>query len=170
YTISVRHVPNGVVSTWLNSPDCKGHQVRLSPPAGEFVLPEKNDAPIAFICAGIGITPMIGMIESLAAQSGLPAVNVIQIAHSETAAPFSGKLNSLAKEAKNPITLHTRLTSVEGRPDAAWVAARIPEKAICYLCGPTGFMRDMIQDLSKAGIPADRLRYETFGPDTGVTD
>jgi len=28
----------------------------------------------------------------------------------------------------------------------------------------------MIQGLSKAGIPADRLRYETFGPDTSVTD
>ena len=170
YTISVRHVPNGVVSTWLNSSECKGHQVRLSPPAGEFVLPQKSDTPLAFICAGIGMTPMIGMIESLAAQATSPTVSIIQIAHSETAAPFSGKLSSLAKEAKSPITLHTRLTSVDGRPDAAWIADRIPENATCYLCGPTGFMRDMIQGLSKAGIPADRLRYETFGPDTGVTD
>ncbi|UMM09360.1 FAD-binding oxidoreductase [Gluconobacter frateurii] len=169
YTISVRHVPNGVVSTWLNSADSVGHQIRLSPPAGEFVLPEKIETPITFICAGIGITPMIGMIESLAEKTDATPVSVIQIAHSAEAAPFSKKLRELADASEN-ISLHTRLTSVEGRPDANWITSHIPENAACYLCGPTGFMREMVQSLPKAGVPVERLRYETFGPDTGVTD
>ncbi|QEH95646.1 FAD-binding oxidoreductase [Gluconobacter thailandicus] len=169
YTISVRHVPNGVVSTWLNSTDSVGHQVRLSPPAGEFVLLEKIENPIAFICAGIGITPMIGMIEFLAEKSERTPVSVIQIAHSTETAPFSRKLRKLADAAGN-ISLHTRLTSVDGRPDAGWITSHLPENVACYLCGPTGFMREMVQSLPKAGIPAERLRYETFGPDTGVTD
>lgn len=169
YTISVRHVPNGVVSTWLNSTDSVGHQVRLSPPAGEFVLPKKIENPIAFICAGIGITPMIGMIEFLAEKSERTPVSVIQIAHSTETAPFSRKLRKLADAAGN-ISLHTRLTSVDGRPDAGWITSHLPENVACYLCGPTGFMREMVQSLPKAGIPAERLRYETFGPDTGVTD
>lgn len=169
YTISVRHVPNGIVSTWLNSADSVGHEVRLSPPAGEFVLPEKIETPVAFICAGIGITPMIGMIESLAEKSDAVPVSVIQIAHSAEAAPFSSKLRELT-DASGNISLYTRLTSVDGRPDADWIASHLPENAACYLCGPTGFMREMVQSLPKAGIPAERLRYETFGPDTGVTD
>ena len=169
YTISVRHVPNGVVSTWLNNADSVGHEVRLSPPSGAFILPEKIENPIAFICAGIGITPMIGMIESLAAKSDAVPVSVIQIAHSAEAAPFSKKLRELADTSEN-ISLHTRLTSVDGRPDADWITSHLPENAACYLCGPTGFMREMVQSLLKAGIPIERLRYETFGPDTGVTD
>ncbi|KXV54807.1 dihydropteridine reductase, partial [Gluconobacter japonicus] len=169
YTISVRHVPNGIVSTWLNSADSVGHEVRLSPPAGEFVLPEKIETPVAFICAGIGITPMIGMIESLAEKSDAIPVSVIQIAHSAEAAPFSSKLRELT-DASGNISLYTRLTSVDGRPDADWIASHLPKNAACYLCGPTGFMREMVQSLPKAGIPAERLRYETFGPDTGVTD
>ncbi|MBS1049959.1 NO-inducible flavohemoprotein [Gluconobacter japonicus] len=169
YTISVRHVSNGIVSTWLNSADSVGHEVRLSPPAGEFVLPEKIETPVAFICAGIGITPMIGMIESLAEKSDAVPVSVIQIAHSAEAAPFSNKLRELADASEN-ISLYTRLTSLDGRPDADWIASHLPENAACYLCGPTGFMREMVQSLPKAGIPAERLRYETFGPDTGVTD
>jgi len=28
----------------------------------------------------------------------------------------------------------------------------------------------MVQGLPGAGVPSNRLRYETFGPDTGVTD
>jgi len=169
YTISVRHVQNGVVSTWLNSADSVGHQVRLSPPTGEFVLPEKIETPIVFICAGIGITPMIGMIESLAEKTDAAPVSVIQIAHSAEEAPFSKKLRELSDASEN-ISLHTRLTSVEGRPDANWITSHIPENAACYLCGPTGFMREMVQSLPKAGVPVERLRYETFGPDTGVTD
>jgi len=169
YTISVRHVPNGVVSTWLNSADSVGHEIRLSPPAGGFVLPEKIETPVTFICAGIGITPMIGMIESLAGKTDATPVSVIQIAHSAEAAPFSKKLRELADTSGN-ISLHTRLTSVDGRPDAHWITSHIPENAACYLCGPTSFMREMVQSLPIAGVPVERLRYETFGPDTGVTD
>ncbi|GAC86583.1 flavohemoprotein [Gluconobacter thailandicus F149-1 = NBRC 100600] len=169
YTISVRHVPNGVASAWLNSADSVGHEIRLSPPAGEFVLPEKIETPVAFICAGIGITPMIGMIASLSARTNTTPVSVIQIAHSKEAAPFAKKLSELT-DASGNITLHTRLTSIDGRPDAGWITSHLPKNAACYLCGPTGFMREMVQSLPKAGIPAERLRYETFGPDTGVTD
>ena len=158
------------MSSWLNSQSCEGHEVRLSPPAGNFVLPEHSDTPVAFVFAGIGATPMIGMIEELAARPHGPAVSIVQIAHSSEAAPFAGRLAEIVRNSGGRITIDTRLTSVEGRPDAAWIASRIPHSATIYLCGPVGFMRDTIQGLSEAGIPADHLRYETFGPDTGVTD
>ncbi|MBS1055003.1 globin domain-containing protein [Gluconobacter kondonii] len=170
YAISVRHVQDGVVSSWLNSHDCEGHEVRLSPPAGNFILPEHFDAPVAFVFAGIGATPMIGMIEDLAARSHGPAVSIVQIAHSVDAAPFSGRLEDIVRKSGGRITLGRRLTSIDGRPDAEWIASHIPHNATIYLCGPVDFMRDTIQGLLKIGISTERLRYETFGPDTGVTD
>lgn len=170
YTISVRHVQDGTVSSWLNSQSCEGHEVRLSPPAGNFILPEHFDTSVAFVFAGIGATPMIGMIEDLAARPQAPAVSIVQIAHSRETAPFATRLAEIVRNSGGRITLDTRLTSIDGRPDAEWIATRIPHSATIYLCGPVGFMRDTIQGLSKTGIPADHLRYETFGPDTGVTD
>ncbi|MEV8436067.1 hypothetical protein AB0425_01725 [Actinosynnema sp. NPDC051121] len=33
-----------------------------------------------------------------------------------------------------------------------------------YLCGPVPFMRDVRAGLMRRGLPADRIRYEVFGP------
>jgi len=32
-----------------------------------------------------------------------------------------------------------------------------------YLCGPEGFMRDMVKGLMSRGVPKDQIRYEFFG-------
>ncbi|MFT8490490.1 MAG: globin domain-containing protein [Gluconobacter oxydans] len=170
YRISVRHVPNGAVSGWLNSGKCEGMEVLLSPPAGNFVLPEKVEGPLAFVCAGIGITPMIGMLEALTQPGVTTPVHVVQIAHSVETAPFAERLAELSHNSAGRIRVVTRLTEKDGRPTAAWVAEQLPGGVSTYLCGPTGFMRDMVHGLPAAGVPAERLRYETFGPDTGVTD
>ncbi|GBR51607.1 globin domain-containing protein [Gluconobacter sphaericus] len=170
YRISVRHVPNGIVSGWLNSTACVGTELLLSPPAGNFVLQEKIEGPLGFICAGIGITPMIGMLETLAGPDVTTPVHVVQIAHSSETAPFMARLAELSHNTAGRIQVVTRLTSENGHPTAAWVAEQLPNGVSAYLCGPTGFMRDMVQGLPGAGVPSNRLRYETFGPDTGVTD
>lgn len=170
YRISVRHVPNGAVSGWLNSGNCEGKEVLLSPPAGNFVLPEKAEGPLAFVCAGIGITPVIGMLEALARPDVTTPVYVVQISHSAETAPFAERLAELSRSSAGRIRVATCLTATEGRPTAAWVAGHLPGGVSTYLCGPTGFMRDMVHGLPDAGIAAARLRYETFGPDTGVTD
>lgn len=40
-----------------------------------------------------------------------------------------------------------------------------PENATVFLCGPLPFMRDVRTQLLGAGIPAQHIRYEVFGPD-----
>ncbi|BFO18569.1 hypothetical protein SHKM778_49570 [Streptomyces sp. KM77-8] len=41
----------------------------------------------------------------------------------------------------------------------------LPENATVFLCGPLPFMRDIRTRLLAAGVPAQRIRYEVFGPD-----
>lgn len=41
----------------------------------------------------------------------------------------------------------------------------LPENATVFLCGPLPFMRDVRGQLLRAGVPAQRIRYEVFGPD-----
>ena len=169
YRISVRHVEGGIVSSWLNSADCVQHVVRLSPPAGNFTLPADRSAPVTLLCAGIGITPFLPMLELIAEDPSGAPVTLVQIAHSAQAIPFAERIAELSAASNGRIRVETRLTASEGRPCATWAASFVPQGASCYVCGPAGFMRDMITGLQKAGIPAERLRYETFGPDTGLT-
>ncbi|EHH67973.1 globin domain-containing protein [Gluconobacter morbifer] len=170
YRITARHIPNGAVSTWLNSDQCPGTPVLLSPPAGDFTLPEKLNGPIAFVAAGIGITPFIPMLDVLSRPENTTPVQIVQVAHSSATAPFARELAEVARNSDGRIRLTTRLTEKDGHPDAVWVAQQIPAEATVYICGPLGFMRDIVNGLPKAGIATNRLRYETFGPDTGVTD
>ena len=39
------------------------------------------------------------------------------------------------------------------------------KEADVYLCGPLGFMREQWKNLLTAGVPADRLHREVFGPE-----
>lgn len=41
----------------------------------------------------------------------------------------------------------------------------VPDDADAYLCGPVAFMQAIRADLQTRGVPADRIRYEVFGPD-----
>ena len=48
---------------------------------------------------------------------------------------------------------------------AEWLVTHTPrESAIYYLCGPKPFLAALANGLVAAGIPAERVRYEFFGP------
>jgi nitric oxide dioxygenase len=41
----------------------------------------------------------------------------------------------------------------------------LPENPTAFLCGPIPFIRDIRGRLLGSGVPAQRIRYEVFGPD-----
>lgn len=52
-----------------------------------------------------------------------------------------------------------------GRISGAWLSQQTPiQEADYYLCGPRPFLRALVSDLRDAGVPADRIHYEFFGP------
>lgn len=53
----------------------------------------------------------------------------------------------------------------KGLVTAAWLIANTPHtKATYYLCGPAPFLASLSDGLHRAGVPAERVRFETFGP------
>jgi nitric oxide dioxygenase len=58
-----------------------------------------------------------------------------------------------------------RTHDVTGFITTDWLAAHTPlDQADFYLCGPKPFLRAFVSGLAKAGVPADRIHYEVFGP------
>ncbi len=46
-----------------------------------------------------------------------------------------------------------------------WLRGNTPlAEADVYLCGPKPFLRAFVPGLARAGVPADRIHYEFFGP------
>ena len=180
YRLTIRHKPDGRVSGALNTYDLDRIQLWAAQPQGKFVL-LNHQAPIVLISAGVGITPMIAMLDSIVAgvASGSDPVPVLFVHSTQNSQSllFGDALQTLEKE--HPwLTLRISFTQAgaedkrhplnhrQHRPDARFVAGLITDsEASFYLCGPTTFIVDLRDGLVKQGIPDDRIFYELFNDD-----
>jgi nitric oxide dioxygenase len=147
--ITVRRVAGGAVSNFLHDHVHADDTLLVGPPAGEVTL-EHGSRPVVLISAGIGITPMLSMLDHIAATQ--PARTVVAV-HAEHSPDRHAHRAEYARF--QPMTWY-------GRVDADLIP--LPPNAIAYLCGPVGFMRDLRAALLRRGVPADDIRYEVFGP------
>ncbi len=79
WEITVRHLQNGVISTYLFEQIQVGMVFQVAPPRGDCVLPPTTsvESKLVFIAGGSGITPFCSMIRTLAL---LPASRRPQVA------------------------------------------------------------------------------------------
>ncbi|MFJ2952876.1 globin domain-containing protein [Streptomyces sp. NPDC087226] len=163
--------PDGEVSTWLHSHARAGDTLRVSLPFGDLILPD-GDGPIVLASAGIGVTPMLSMLDHLARTSSSRQVTVLHAdrspAHHAHHAEHTGLVSRLPGAALHlwyesgagELALpHAR----DGRADLSDLP--LPEDATAYLCGPLPFMRAVRSGLLDKGLHPARIHYEVFGPD-----
>ncbi|GGW62620.1 globin domain-containing protein [Streptomyces xantholiticus] len=161
--------PEGEVSSWLHEHARAGDVLTVSAPFGDLVLPE-GDGPLLLASAGIGTTPMLSMLDHLAAQGTARSVIVVHAdrtpadhAHREeqrrlVQALPDGRLHLWYEEPGESAP-----QARAGRADVS--ALNLPEGLTAYLCGPLPFMRAVRSDLLRRGLPAQAVHYEVFGPD-----
>src|SRR5690606_12289796 len=66
---TVKLEPGGVLSNWLfERRPGDFHSIRVTPPRGTFLIDVARTEPIVFFAAGIGITPAMAVVRTLAAQ------------------------------------------------------------------------------------------------------
>ncbi len=69
YRIAVKREPQGKASNFLHDTVQEGDTLSLAPPYGDFFLDVKAETPIALISGGVGVTPMLAMLNSLKMQN-----------------------------------------------------------------------------------------------------
>jgi nitric oxide dioxygenase len=181
YRISVKRearpgVPPGLASCWLHDHAGPGTVLKVAPPAGEFFLDEKDDGPVVLLSGGVGLTPMMSMLESIVRAGNGRPVWYVHGAENGRVHAMGKHARELAGKAAN-VTVRTfyhvpDAGDVAGRDhdevgliSADWLACHTPkEEATYYLCGPRPFLRAMVGGLARAGVPLGRIRYEFFGP------
>ncbi|MGI5134168.1 MULTISPECIES: globin domain-containing protein [unclassified Streptomyces] len=159
----------GEVSNWLHRNAAPGDILSVSLPAGDLVLPE-GDHPLLLASAGIGITPMLTMLDHLAVTGSTRQVAVVHADRTPAHHPHRDEQRQLV-DALPDAKLHLWYQEPgDQAPDALPGNADVttlehPDNVSVYMCGPLPFMRAVRGDLLRSGVPAENIHYEVFGPD-----
>lgn len=169
YRISVKK--DGLVSRHLHALHV-GDRMSFFPPVGDFTLDETSERPLVCIAGGIGITPMVPMIEKTLKDSTRP-VYLIHTAKSRAATAFHDHFGALFDRYPGRLTLCYHFTQQPsgprrrlGKDDLVRVMPADPE---VYFVGPRSFLKDMKHLLvSEMHIPAAQCHFEFFGPASDI--
>jgi 3-ketosteroid 9alpha-monooxygenase subunit B len=162
--VTVKRVPGGVVSNWMNDVLAAGDEIEVTPPAGVFRL-GAGDADVVAFSGGSGITPVLSLVKTALATT-TRRVRLLYANRDLESIIFRGVLDDLA--ARHPERLHVvhHLDVDAGFVDAdvvrAFVGATVD--ADFYVCGPGPFMDVVELGLLAGGVAADRVNIERFTP------
>ncbi|WP_235738894.1 ferredoxin reductase [Nocardioides alcanivorans] len=173
-SITVKAVPDGVVSNHLVHQSRPGTLVHLEQASGDFVLPPLTGAQkFLFITAGSGVTPVIGMLRNLfpVTDSGVVHthddldITVVHVAPSEPDSIFIANLRELAEDGA--INLVARYDDVHGVLDVDDLESLVPDlgERSTYACGPGGLLDALGAHHEARGL---ELFTEQFRPVTLV--
>ncbi|WP_395576492.1 globin domain-containing protein [Streptomyces sp. BK79] len=161
--------PDGEVSSWLHAHAREGDVLTVSEPFGDLAL-ERGDSPLLLASAGIGVTPMLSVLDHLATTGDSRPVTVVHAdrspadhahrqEHLDLVRALPGARLHLWYEEPGDQAPHASA----GRADLTGLD--LPAGLTAYLCGPLPFMRAVRGDLLRRSVPAEAVHYEVFGPD-----
>jgi nitric oxide dioxygenase len=159
--------PAGEVSNWLTTHVTVGDNLAITLPFGDLTLDTAASTPAVHISAGIGITPMIGILEYLAAGTAQRQVLVAHADRNPDTHPLRTVQRDLVDALPNAdLELWYEQPSGDSRTGTLTVSALdLPAEADIYLCGGAGFLQSVRAQLTAAGVPLTRVHFELFSPD-----
>ncbi|KAI0820164.1 globin-like protein [Trametes gibbosa] len=184
FRISVKREPGAVpahpgwISNLLHTMVSEGDTLDVAFPFGEFFL-DASPAPVVLLSAGVGLTPLLAMLNTLANADGQREVSWVQAVRNERVHAFAAHVRGV-REA-HPCRVRTHIfysepgaEAVEGRDydsRGRLVLESVPKDVLrldaadaqYYVCGPEGFMADMIEGLKARGVEESRIHAEVFG-------
>lgn len=183
YRISVKRalpppnssLPAGCASSFLHDQIAVGDTLQVRAPSGHFHIDQSND-PIVLIGGGIGITPMLSILNwCLAEQPGREVWlfygvrdrrELIMASHLEALADCNPNFH-LRFCLSNPMPSEAcgQAHQVSGRVDVALLRMQLPLKPFhYYICGPSPMMESLVPALEAWGVPDSHIHFEAFGP------
>ena len=183
YRISVKAMPAngsenppGRVSNFVNKILMEGDRVEVKAPGGAFYLDETGSSPIILLAGGIGITPMISMIDHLVSRDSQRLIVLFYGVRNGRDHAFKDYLSRIANKYSN-----VHVVSCYSAPEpneregtdfhtAGFVSIDLIKQLLpsnqCrfYLCGPPPFMKSLYEGLTGWEVPENRINFEAFGP------
>jgi ferredoxin-NADP reductase/MOSC domain-containing protein YiiM/ferredoxin len=180
YRVSVKRERGGVASGYLHTRLAVGDRLDAAAPRGTFIL-DRTERPVLLISAGVGTTPVLAMLQTLAQERSDREVWWLHGARNGREHSFAAEARVLLASLPNaradvyysrpdPDDIEGRDFDSAGRLSASVLAELHPPRAAeAYVCGPASFMDDISAGLAAVGMDASQIHTEPFGPAPGST-
>lgn len=187
YRISIKRVPApadhpeappGLSSNFFHDHVQQGSRLMVKAPSGHFHLMEEEPLPIVLIGGGIGVTPMLSILNAVLESGIKREVWLYYGVRNGSEHIMKEHLQALAKTHSN-FHLHVCYSSpdeedVKGIDYQHSERVSIPLLRVTlklmryqfYVCGPKPMMESLVPGLQEWGVDAIDIYYESFGPAT----
>lgn len=166
--LTIQNVPDGEVSSYVNSSLKAGDKVEVRGPFGRFFTWKPSDPrPVLLIGGGSGVIPLVAMLTKHAeTQSSIP----MKLLYSTRTFDDVLYKQRLLKNGMVTITL-----TAPQQNDWAGETGRISlpllqrlldeydEPPLCYVCGMSPFVSAVNEGLQALGVPLSSIKTERFG-------
>lgn len=173
--ITIKRVPNGIVSNYILDELCVGDIIEVISIKGNFKV-NFNNLPkeIYFWAGGSGITPIYSMICELLNKSSV-SINLIYSSSTLNEVIFFNELLSFSKEFSSRFKLFILISREKAsnteiinysRLNAIWLTDFLSKRnginANHYICGPSGLTSLILENLSNIDIDSSLIFTENF--------
>jgi len=174
YRVAVKRVRDGIFSGYVADRLRVGDVVRLQAPGGSFVIPRRSRLPVVLIAGGIGITPFLSYLESLAHEPDPPEVVLHYANQNSRSHAFKARLAELADRIarltvinyyESPLAedkVGDDYQSVGRISSCAIQDDYVQRRARFYMCGPDAMMQAVTGALLARGVPRFDIFKEEF--------
>lgn len=165
---------DGKISNFLHDHVNEGDKIDLTAPAGNFTLSENLNAPVVLISGGVGLTPLMSMLQNLVDKDYDHDITWLHGCRNRGVHAFKNELDKITQEKENvvqhifydlPTPSDTQEGILEGFLDINKIA-NLPQfpGTRYYVCGPSAFIQKQFDDLVAKGIEKEAIHFEEFGP------
>ncbi len=180
YRVSVKLEAAGAASSYIHNLVKVGDVLEVAAPRGSFTL-KPGETQVVLLSAGVGATPVLAMLNSLAAERSARQVWWIFGARNTEDHPFAQESRNLLQSLPHARSFiaYSR-PAPNDRPGIQFDAPGritidvleklgVPRDADFYLCGPASFLQDLTAGLAAWGVANDHIHSEAFGPAKAIT-
>lgn len=155
YRIAVKRLDDGRGGSKAMWSLAVGDTLAASAPQNHFAL-SLDASDTLLVTGGIGITPLVGMAQTLVRLGR--RVRLLYAVRHDAELAYADGLRALLGDA-----LVTAVSARGERLDLAREIGALPAGASCFVCGPAGLLDAARAAWSAHGRAAADLRFETFG-------
>ena len=166
----------GLISSWFHEHVKVGDILDVYAPRGNFCLDRKSGTPVVLVAGGIGLTPLVSMLNAIcASRDSRETWFFYGLRHRKEHAMYED-LDRIRRDFDhvNIVVCYSQPTEqcVAGRDydHRGFVGVDLFKKLLpsnnydYYVCGPPPMMQSITKDLREWGVPEERVHFEAFGP------
>ena len=161
YRITVKAVPNGLVSNHIINNWTVGTKVNVSDPIGTFTYePLRDEKQVIAIAGGSGITPFVSLAHAVADGDEDCELVILYSCHTKDDVLFKEELDRLQSSCDKIKVVYV-ISSEEGHINADIIKKYATKEPFSvFVCGPQRMYTGINEELKKFNLKRKHIRFE----------